>query len=694
MSMQVLVTNHDFTHGRVNRNLFARTDLEIYNSCAQTINNMVVLPGGSARSRFGTQKAEKIKTELTGLTVFHTFPFSNKYGDFLIILSNDNLTTELDVYRISGATTRSLSLTAMVLVPAEKAAYEGTVSRQMIIDRKTNYAQNQSELITTNGAALPFVFSVTSPSSMNINPISFKHPPSYDFHNYDSPITFSLSSVVVGTAVLTCSSSIFTADNVGGAFIGIGPTTGTDIGRAFVTAYTNPTTVSVDIIAAFDSTYLSPAVSSGDNVILTENAFTATNGFPSTVCFFENRLCFAGTSSLPQAFWASQIGDYFNFDIGVGSASDAINYIISTKSDFTEIKHMVSSKSLQVFTSDGEYASPAWASSGFTPGSSSIRLQTPNGSTDANPVVLDNSTLYVKKGGKAIYSFVAETDAQTYRSTDLTIMTDEIINNIVRMEAYSENHIFDGNILFSLKSSGTAPNQKSSAILYQSLAEQNVVAFTTADPAEGVQWLDVVSIQGTLLLLSRIKAGANYDYWVEQLWWPLPADHMQFYPAGALPATLPDYSNHTVEFVEASEGNINSGSYFGSAAVDASGNYTPPADVTPGSMPTGTYVVKKFTQTLKPMPVHFATGTGDNLYLRKRVSCTWVDYYNSFNFNVNGVPSLNYAFPIKLDSTPSLKSGILKLPILQGWEPRQSITISSDHPLHINILGLAMRVTI
>ena len=691
MSMQVMVTNHDFTHGRINRNLFARTDLAIYNSCAQTIENMIVMPGGSVRSRFGTLKCQQISTEITGLTVFHTIPYSNKFGDFIIIMSNDNVNTTLEIYKLADATTTSMSITAIVLNAGEKAAFEATVTRQMIIDRKTNFAQNQLELITTNGAALPFVIEATSATVVSVIPITFKHPPSYDFHNYDT-ITFTLSVVAVGVAVLTSSSPVFSADSVGGLFIGIGPTTGTDIGRSFVTGYTNPSSVVVDIISAFDATYT--AGSSGANCILTENAFTATNGFPATVVFYENRLCFAGTDSLPQAFWASQIGDYFNFDLGLGSGSDAINYIISTKSDFTEIKHMVSSKSLQVFTSDGEYASPAWASEAFTSSTCSIRLQTPNGSTNAQPTILDNYTLYVKKGGKGIMSFIAEEDAQTYKSTDLTVMTDEIIGDIVRMEAYNENHIFDGNVLFGLKNGGTAPNQTSSAILYQSLSEQNVVAFTTAETAEHIEWLDVVSIQGTLLLLSRIQVGANYNYWLEQIWWPLPADHMQYYAAGALPATLPDYADTTVSFIESTTGNINAGSYYGQADVDASGNYTPPADVTPGSMATPTIVGLNFLQTLDPMPVHFSTGTGDNLYLRKRVSFAWIDYFNSYNFNVNGIPSTNYTFPIKLDAAPSFGSGILAIPILQGWDPRQSVTITTSDPLHVSILGMSMRVTI
>ena len=45
--MAYIVSNHDFTHGEIDKTLFARSDLRFYNKAAAKLENWVVLPGGS-----------------------------------------------------------------------------------------------------------------------------------------------------------------------------------------------------------------------------------------------------------------------------------------------------------------------------------------------------------------------------------------------------------------------------------------------------------------------------------------------------------------------------------------------------------------------------------------------------------------------------------------------------------------------
>ena len=52
--MGVLVSNHDFTHGELAPTLYAQSALRLYNKCAAQLENFLILPGGAARTRFGT----------------------------------------------------------------------------------------------------------------------------------------------------------------------------------------------------------------------------------------------------------------------------------------------------------------------------------------------------------------------------------------------------------------------------------------------------------------------------------------------------------------------------------------------------------------------------------------------------------------------------------------------------------------
>ena len=57
--------------------------------------------------------------------------------------------------------------------------------------------------------------------------------------------------------------------------------------------------------------------------------WSSTRGYPSCVSFFENRLCFASTTSRPQTVWRSVVDDYENFatDADDDSASDEFTLV-------------------------------------------------------------------------------------------------------------------------------------------------------------------------------------------------------------------------------------------------------------------------------------------------------------------------------------------------------------------------------
>ena len=87
--MGYLVSNHDFTHGELAKSLYARSDLNLYNKSAATLKNFVVLPGGGARSRFGTKLDSVITAALPATaTSFQTFNWIAAGYNFLIIVSN------------------------------------------------------------------------------------------------------------------------------------------------------------------------------------------------------------------------------------------------------------------------------------------------------------------------------------------------------------------------------------------------------------------------------------------------------------------------------------------------------------------------------------------------------------------------------------------------------------------------------
>ena len=85
-----------------------------------------------------------------------------------------------------------------------------------------------------------------------------------------------------------------------------------------------------------------------------EQSYSTFRGFPSAITFHENRLWFGGTNSQPDGIWSSKTAEYFNFDVGKGEDTDAIDLDVAAGVT-NRVRHLVSNRDLQVFASQGEF---------------------------------------------------------------------------------------------------------------------------------------------------------------------------------------------------------------------------------------------------------------------------------------------------------------------------------------------------
>ena len=111
-----------------------------------------------------------------------------------------------------------------------------------------------------------------------------------------------------------------------------------------------------------------------------EQSYSAVRGFPAAVTFHQNRLWFGGTLAQPDGIWGSKSGQYYNFDVGDASDNDSIDLTANVGEIFT-IRHLVSNRDLQVFTTGAELFVQAPIDKPVTPANAQIRRQTPFGSS-------------------------------------------------------------------------------------------------------------------------------------------------------------------------------------------------------------------------------------------------------------------------------------------------------------------------
>lgn len=163
-----------------------------------------------------------------------------------------------------------------------------------------------------------------------------------------------------------------------------------------------------------------------------EQSYSSLRGFPAAVAFHENRLWFGGTISQPDGIWASRSGSYFNFNVGDAEDNDALDLTASV-GEINTIRHIVSNRDLQIFTSTSEMYIPAFTDKPITPTNAQIKRQTPYGASFVAPQSLDGATIYSQKTGSVIREFIYSDVEAAYVANPISTLSSHLINDPVQM---------------------------------------------------------------------------------------------------------------------------------------------------------------------------------------------------------------------------------------------------------------------
>jgi len=100
----------------------------------------------------------------------------------------------------------------------------------------------------------------------------------------------------------------------------------------------------------------------------------------------------------------------------------------------------------------------------------------------------------------------------TYNSQDVSALSSEIVNEPIHMTSYVENNAYDANVLFVINE-GIDDVQQRQMIVYESLREQNVAAWTTTSTRG--EWENVESVGDEVFFITKRGTGAtpgNYEF--------------------------------------------------------------------------------------------------------------------------------------------------------------------------------------
>lgn len=157
-------------------------------------------------------------------------------------------------------------------------------------------------------------------------------------------------------------------------------------------------------------------------------AFCWLYGYPHCACLLDQRLVFAGTTNQPMTIWMSKINDIDNFDI-TDTDNSAINATMASNSQ-EPIRWMSTQRGrLLVGTSNGEYVVSSNDGGAITAKNITCIQHGFNGSENVGCAVLEDSVIYVAKGGMRAKRYGYSESADGYISTDLNIFAEHILYN-------------------------------------------------------------------------------------------------------------------------------------------------------------------------------------------------------------------------------------------------------------------------
>ena len=248
---------------------------------------------------------------------------------------------------------------------------------------------------------------------------------------------------VRGVATLTLDVAGWRATDVGKYVHAMG-------GMMKISSWTSATIVRAQILATLSSApTTAPFETLAGTWTLEEESWSATNGYPATICFYEQRLFLGGSTEQPQTLWGSATADYENFAIGA-LATDAVAYTVAAN-DVNPFKWMSSSRVLLIGALAREYRASG-GSLAISPSNVDIRGETSYGSLKRKPVQIGHTTMFLTASGRRLREMMYNFDNDAYKADDLTILNPEISTGGFNEVDYSKEPM---SIVFAIRNDGT-----------------------------------------------------------------------------------------------------------------------------------------------------------------------------------------------------------------------------------------------
>tara|TARA_R100000353_G_scaffold30128_2_gene24846 strand:- start:5973 stop:8210 length:2238 start_codon:yes stop_codon:yes gene_type:complete len=405
-----------------------------------------------------------------------------------------------------------------------------------------------------------------------------------------------------------------------------------------------------------------------------EQSYSALRGFPAAVTFHQNRLWFGGTLAQPDGIWGSKTGEFFNFDVGDASDNDALDLTANVGEIFS-IRHLVSNRDLQVFTSGSELFVQAPTDKPVTPANATIRRQTPFGSSFVKPTVFDGATLFIQKTGSALREFLFTDAEASYTSVAVSSLAPHLILDPVQQTSIKGALNRSESYAFLLNNDGTI------AVFY-SIRGDKKAGWSLWD-TQG-KWHSICSVHERLFVVaSRDDGSGSTKLFFEEFQVDMPMDFCDsFSGSSSVFSSLGShFSNNAV--VKATSGNNFLGEFtISGAQIDASNTITGASQA---------FIGYAFTPEIKSLPVDAQVVGGPLTGEPRKVTRVTLDLVSTLSVSVNSTDLIIRNVTDDMSTERTAVTGKEEFRLL-GYARDPRVTVSQSFPFDLQVNGMVMEV--
>ena len=647
----------NFATGELDPLLRARVDLTAYNNALAKATNVLIQPQGGLRRRPGTKHIFELPNSSTpsaGNGV-RLVPFQFSVADSYMLCFTHN---RMHVVK-NGAVVANINGTGN--------SYLTTSITSDIVDDMC-WTQSADTLIVVHPDLQPVRITRTSDTAWTATSITFDSIPKYAFTlAATNPAATLTPSAVSGNITLTASAGVFSAGNVN-QYVNVATQ-----GRARIVEYVSTTVVkAITEYPFFDTT----AVASGGWELETGyvDVWSSGKGWPRTVTFHEGRLYFGGSKSRPSTIWGSKIGLFFDFVPTESLDDDAVEATLDTN-DLNVITDIISSRDFQVFTTGGEFYIPQSGTDPVTPLTFTFKNVSRNGIKPGTRVQsVESGSIYIQRQGKSLNEFVFNDTQLTYITQRISLLSGHLLKGPQRVALRKASSTEEADLLLMTNT------DDGSMAVFSIMRSQQVTSpseFTT----DG-SFIDVGVDVNAIYVVTKRTFNSVDRYFIELFGFEYFTDCAFVGGAAASASGLP----HIAKSLNV----ICDGSPQGNETVSGGGAVTFDRSST-----TSYEVGLPITVYVKTMPAEVKLQTGSRVSFKKRIVEISAVVNKTQNLIINDQPVAFRLFdnPMLDDPIPEF-TGIKRVNGVLGYSREQSIVVSQDLPVKMNLLGLDYRVAV